>query len=113
MSRHGHKEMERCKRIASKMNVETGEAKAHSLDRLVRQNRGNRLKGFWSLRDRYEAWLKLANSASLTANGYALALKQMGLPVNHPDVERWNKLFRFAYRRARNIRPDWAKIYRD
>jgi hypothetical protein len=35
MSRHSPKEIERCKRVASKMNVETGEAKAHSLHRLV------------------------------------------------------------------------------
>lgn len=30
MSRHSHTEIERCKSIASKMSVETGEAKAHS-----------------------------------------------------------------------------------
>lgn len=36
MSRHSPKEIERCKRIASKMVVETGEAKARSLERHVR-----------------------------------------------------------------------------
>ena len=34
MSRHGHKEMERCKRIAAKTSVEAFKAKAHSLHRL-------------------------------------------------------------------------------
>lgn len=34
MSRHGHKEMERSKRIAAKTSVEAFKAKAHSLHRL-------------------------------------------------------------------------------
>ena len=39
MSRHSHKEIERIKRVASKMTLGTGEAKAHSLHRLVRGER--------------------------------------------------------------------------
>lgn len=116
MSRHSHTEIERCKRIASKMNVETGEAKAHSLHLLVRRTRGNRLKGFWKTLPRYEAWMSLANSASLTANDYAGGLKNLGIPATDPlwkDVNRWNKLFRFAFRRARFMRPDHVRIYRD
>lgn len=35
MSRHSSKEIERCKRIASKMTVGTNEAKAHSLHRMI------------------------------------------------------------------------------
>ncbi len=35
MSRHSPKEMERCKRVASKMIVEPAVAKAHSLHRMV------------------------------------------------------------------------------
>lgn len=34
MSRYGHKEIERCKRIAAKTSVEAFKAKAHSLHRL-------------------------------------------------------------------------------
>ncbi len=43
MSRHSHKEIERIKRVASKMTLGTGEAKAHSLHRLVRGERQNPL----------------------------------------------------------------------
>ena len=43
MSRHSHKEFERIKRIGAKMTVGTGEAKAHSLHRLVRGERQNPL----------------------------------------------------------------------
>lgn len=37
MSRHSKKEIERTKRLASKMTVGTGKAKAHSLNRIVGQ----------------------------------------------------------------------------
>lgn len=37
MSRISHKERERIKTVASKMTVVTGEAKAHSLHRLVKR----------------------------------------------------------------------------
>lgn len=116
MSRHSPKEIERIKRIAANASfgkpIAQGSLAAPSGSAKMRVNRGNRLPGFWKLPDRYEAWLALASSASLTANGYALHLKQMGVPLNHPDVVHWNKLFTWAYQRAKKLRPEWVGIYR-
>lgn len=39
MSRHGHKEIERIKRVAAKMEVRVNEPLAHSLHRLVSSDR--------------------------------------------------------------------------
>lgn len=68
--------------------------------------------GFWKLPDRYEAWMGVATSASNTADGYAMANKRNGLPVECETVRKLNKLFSWAYRRAKKYRPDWVKIYR-
>jgi hypothetical protein len=54
----------------------------------------------------------VASSASATANGYAMANKAMGRPVEDENVQHLNRLFSWAYRRAKQYRPDWVKIYR-
>jgi hypothetical protein len=73
---------------------------------------GSSWHGFWKLPDRYEAWMGVATSASNTANGYAMANKAMGKPVEDENVQHLNRLFSWAYRRAKQYRPDWVKIYR-
>ena len=73
---------------------------------------GSSWAGFWKLPDRYEAWMAVSTSASTTADGYAMANKRNGLPVECESVRKLNKLFSWAYRRAKKYRPDWVKIYR-
>ena len=73
---------------------------------------GSSWDGFWKLSDRYDAWMKVADCASRTADGYAMANKRNGLPVECESVRKLNNLFMWAYARAKKLRPEWVKIYR-
>jgi len=82
------------------------------LGRASRAGCGSSWRGFWKLPDRYEAWMSVATAASNTADGYAMANKRNGLPVECESVRKLNNLFLWAYSRAKKIRPEWVKIYR-
>jgi len=74
-----------------------------------RNHCGSSWVGFWKIPNRYEAWMRVATSASNTADGYALALKSMGIPIaSCEDIQHWNALFSWAYKRAKKLRPCYS-----
>lgn len=78
----------------------------------MKNNCGSSWNGFWKIKDRYEAWLKVADAAAKTADGYAMANRNNGFPIECETVKHMNRLFLFAYKRAKKIRPEWVKMYR-
>lgn len=96
----------------SGLTTPVGVGSVRLLGRASRANCGSSWRGFWKLPDRYEAWMKVATAASQTADGYAMANKNNGLPLECETVKKYNALFMWAYARAKKLRPEWVKIYR-
>ena len=95
MSRHSKKEIERIKRLASKMTVGTGKAKAHSLNRIVGQTYVFMREGHdWHFAHDGRAAVQAAQ-----AQDYDLVLMDLHMPemdgidaTREPPLERWRTI---------------------